>query len=108
METFSGLLTICAGNSPVTGEFPSQSQWREALIFSLICTWTNGWVDNRDAGDLRRRRAHYDVNVMYKTFCVTCLQVTAQIMQNQQLLFAKLYVVKDTTELEKEGKMCVK
>ena len=25
METFSALLTICAGNSPVPGEFPKQS-----------------------------------------------------------------------------------
>ena len=25
METFSSLLALCAGNSPVTGEFPSQS-----------------------------------------------------------------------------------
>ena len=24
METFSALLTVCVGNSPVTGEFPSQ------------------------------------------------------------------------------------
>ena len=24
METFSALLVLCAGNSPVTGEFPSQ------------------------------------------------------------------------------------
>ena len=24
METFSALLVICAGNSPVTGEFPAQ------------------------------------------------------------------------------------
>ena len=24
METFSALLALCAGNSPVTGEFPSQ------------------------------------------------------------------------------------
>ena len=33
-------------------------------MFSLICTWTNGWVNNCEAGDLRRRRAHYDVTVM--------------------------------------------
>ena len=26
MEKFSALLAICAGNSPVTGEFPAQSQ----------------------------------------------------------------------------------
>ena len=28
-------------------------QWRGALMFSLTCTWINGWVNNRDAGDLR-------------------------------------------------------
>ena len=33
-----------------------------AALFSLICAWTNGWVNNRDAGDLRRHRAHYDCN----------------------------------------------
>ena len=33
-------------------------------MFSLICVWINGWVNNREAGDLRRHRAHYDVNVM--------------------------------------------
>ena len=34
--------------------------------FSLICVWINGWVNNREAGDLRRYRAHYDVTVMQK------------------------------------------
>ena len=33
-------------------------------MFSLICTWTNDWARNRDAGDLRRHPAHYDVTVM--------------------------------------------
>ena len=33
-------------------------------MFSLICVWINGWVNNREAGDLRRYRAHYDVIVM--------------------------------------------
>ena len=33
-------------------------------MFSLICVWINGWVNNRDAGDYRRYRAHYDVIVM--------------------------------------------
>ena len=46
METFSAL------------------QWRGALVFSLICVWINGWVNNGEAGDLRRYRAHYDVTVM--------------------------------------------
>ena len=41
-----------------------KGQWRRALMFSLICAWTNGWIYNRNAGDLRRRRAHYGVTVM--------------------------------------------
>ena len=48
--------------SPVNS--PHKGQWREALMFSLICVWINGWVNNRQAGDLRRHRAHYDVIVM--------------------------------------------
>ena len=35
-------------------------------MFSLIFTWINGWVNNRNAGDLRRHRAHYCVTVMHK------------------------------------------
>ena len=64
METFSALLVICAGNSPVPGEFPTKRQWRGALMFSFICAWINGWANNRKAGDLRRNRAHYDVSEM--------------------------------------------
>ena len=48
--------------SPVNS--PHKGQWRGALMFSLICVWINGWVNNGDAGDLRRHRAHYDVIVM--------------------------------------------
>ena len=33
-------------------------------MFSLICAWMNAWVNNHEAGDLRRHRAHYDVSVM--------------------------------------------
>ena len=64
MEAFSALLAFCEGihRSPVNS--PHKGQWRGALIFSLTCAWTNGWVNNRDAGDLRRNRAHYDVTVM--------------------------------------------
>ena len=62
----SALLATCAGNSPVTGEFPAhKGQWRGALMFSLICAWINDWVNNREAGDLRRHRTHCDVIVMY-------------------------------------------
>ena len=41
-----------------------KGQWRGALMFSLICTQITGWVNNGEAGDLRRHRAHYDVTIM--------------------------------------------
>ena len=48
--------------SPVNS--PQKGQWRGALVFYLIWAWTNGSVNNRDAGDLRRHRDHYEVTVM--------------------------------------------
>ena len=62
METLSALLTVCAGNAPVT---PQKGQWHWALTFSLICARMNGWVNNSKAGDVRRHCAHYDVIVMW-------------------------------------------
>ena len=38
---------------------PHKGQCRGALIFSLKSASTNGWTDNRGAGDLRRHRIHY-------------------------------------------------
>ena len=48
--------------SPVNSQH--KSQWRGALMFSLICSRVN----NGEVGDLRRHRAHYDVTVMCKSF----------------------------------------
>ena len=70
METFSALLAICAGNSPFPVNSPHKGQWRGALMFSKICVWINGWVNNREAGDLRRYRANYEVIVMPKLHSV--------------------------------------
>ena len=69
------MMTSSNGNifrvtGPLCGEFtgpvnsPHKYQWRRALMFSVICVWINGWVNNREAGDLRRHYSHYDVNVM--------------------------------------------
>ena len=63
METFSALLALCEGNPLV--DSPHKGHRRGALMFSLICPWTNGWENNRETGDLRRHRAHYYVIVMY-------------------------------------------
>ena len=72
METCSASLAFVRGirwwlwgihRSPVNS--PHTDQWRGALMFSLITAWTNGWVNNQDASDLRCHRAHYDVTVMW-------------------------------------------
>ena len=57
--------------SPVNS--PHKGQRRGTLMFSLICGWTNGWVNHRDAGDLRCHRTHYDVTV--KIYCAIELSI---------------------------------
>ena len=42
-----------------------KGQWRGALVITMICAWINVWVNNCEAGDLRRHRAHYDITVMF-------------------------------------------
>ena len=70
------MMTSSKGNFlRVTGPFCGQftgHRWipltkasdAELLMFSLIWAWTNGWVNNRDAGYLRRHRTLYDVTAM--------------------------------------------
>ena len=53
-----------------------KDQWRGALMFSLICAWINGWVNNCEAGDLRRHCAHYNVTVMSAYNSIHCLCLT--------------------------------
>ena len=43
-----------------------KGQWCGALLLSFICAWTIVWVNNRDAGDLRRHHAHYEVILTHK------------------------------------------
>ena len=65
METFSALPALCEGihRSPV--DSPHKDQWRGILMFSFICAWTHDWANNQDVGDLKRRRAHYCIIVMW-------------------------------------------
>ena len=75
-ETLYTMITLSNGNifrvtSPLCGEI-SGPRWipckkasdAELWCFYLICTRINGSVNNREAGDLRRHRSHYDVIVM--------------------------------------------
>ena len=64
MEAFSALLALCAGNSPVAGEFPAQKPVTRSfdVFFDLrlnkrLSKQSWGWW-------LRRYRAHYDVIVV--------------------------------------------
>ena len=78
MEIFSTLLALCVGSHQSPVNSPHKGQWRRALMFSLICTWTNGWANNRNAGDLRRHRVHYDVTVMLERHVCTILEMVGQ------------------------------
>ena len=55
---------LCEGNSPATGEFPSQRPVTRSFDVLFDMRWINGWVNNRVAGDLRRNHADYDVTEM--------------------------------------------
>ena len=46
METFSALLALCAGNSPVTDEFPSQRPVTRNFVVFLDSHLNNGWANN--------------------------------------------------------------
>ena len=73
METFSALLALCAGNSPVIGEFPAQRPvtWIFDVFFDL--SLNKRLSKQSRPGDLRRHRAHYDVGVIHSLISQTIL-----------------------------------
>ena len=91
------MMTSSNGNifrvtGPLCGEFtvpvnsPHKGQWRGALMSSLICARINDWANNCEAGDLRRHRGHYDVNIMflmrllkYGHYRCWCLHISSQL-----------------------------
>ena len=65
METYSALLALCAGNSPVTGEFPAErTVTRTFDVFFELRLTKRLSKNSRESGDLKRHRAHFDVTVM--------------------------------------------
>ena len=70
------MMTSSNGNifrvtGPLFGEFTchrwiplTKTSDAELWCFLWSASWRNGWVNVREAGDLRRHRAHYDVIVM--------------------------------------------
>ena len=68
METFPCYWPFVRGIHRSQVNSPHKGQSHGALIFSLMCVWINGWVNNCKAGDLRRYRAHYDVSLMTERY----------------------------------------
>ena len=84
METFSALLAICAGNSPVPGEFPTQRPVTRSFDVYFDLRPNKRWVNNREVGDLRRNRAHYDVIVM---LCAHLAGTSLHCADNKLVIF---------------------
>ena len=80
METFSALLAICAGNSPVPGEFPAQRPVAWGFMFFFICARINGWVNTLEAGDLRLHPVDCDAIVMF------CIQWLSGVLMNPGII----------------------
>ena len=70
--------------SPVN--YPYKGQWRGTLMFSFICVWRNGWVNNRKASDLRRYRDHYDVTVIILPIVIIVVILWIQWLEKEHNL----------------------
>ena len=86
METFSALLALCAGNSPVSGEFPAQRPVTRSFDVFFDLRLINGWVNTHEAGDLRRYRVHYDVIVMF-----SLREIKLLLLSKHNSLYAHIY-----------------
>ena len=108
-KPFPGYWPLVRGihRSPVNS--PHKGHWRGALIFSLICAWINRWVNNGEAGDLRRYYAHYDVIVM-QVMCLVCIYPTHATVLLTTLHHAYAQIAKKDTHKKtsalKSNKIC--
>ena len=76
MPRFTGMMTSSNGNifrvtGPLCGKFTGhwwipriKASDAELWCFPWSAPWIKGWVNNREASDLRRQSAHYDIIVM--------------------------------------------
>ena len=65
METFSRYWPFVRGIYRWPANSPPKGQGIGVLMFSLICAWMNASVNSREASDLKRHRAYYDVIVIF-------------------------------------------
>ena len=93
METFSALLAICAGNSPIPGE---QRPVTRSFYGFFICTRINGGVNKGEADDLRRHRVHYDAIVMD----VEGIELTREVLIHIFMIKCKSFLVQHTSDAD--------
>ena len=62
-------------------------------MFSFICAWINGWINNRKAGNLRRHRAQYDVIVMACRVHECFMDVTITWWRHEMETFSALLAI---------------
>ena len=83
METFSAFLAICAGNSPVTGEFPAHRPLMRSfdVFFDLRLnkrlskqSWC-WWIGGGGGGGVGGIAPNNDVTVMEQQFFIECIKL---------------------------------
>ena len=97
MDTFSALLALCAGNSPVNSEFPSQRPVTRSFDVCFDLYLNKRWVNNREAGDLRRIRPHYDVTVMNYDISPSQQETDTPRWSNYMVAFCKTPAIDTVT-----------
>ena len=91
---FTHMMTSSNGNSfRVTGPYPrwiprTKASGAGLWCFSLICARINGWVNHREAGDLRRHLTHCDVIVMRSYSDLDCMKEIALSTSASCILWA--------------------
>ena len=77
---------------------PHKGQWRGDLIFSLVCDWMDGWVNDREADELRRHRIHYEVIVMWGSTCpvkcavlLVCLAIVTSSLEQRNICWLECH-----------------
>ena len=77
---------LCGEFELVNGEFPAQMPVTRSFdVFFDLRLNLNGWVNNRETGDLRHYCAHCDVTVMnYKPMTTPCHQLDGLVQERRR------------------------
>ena len=99
METFSALLAICAGNSPVTGEFPTQRPVTRSfdVYFDMrpnerLSKQSWGWWFETLSSPLWRHRNGYATYIISKPWMMMMMTTTTMILARVRMMNDKIVV----------------